>query len=332
MIETVQDREALQTDQDQVEQTGEIEITESAYLELIGQLQRREISFSFSSIKNFIPPTGNPWKFVQNKLHKPDPTSAMQLGTVIDILLFTPDEMGGLLILPDGCALNSTEGVNNYGAWLDENSFIDLDEFHDQKFKGKVAMIKSILANLRGGKKNLVTQSDFRLAEFIVSRIQNDNLVMDFLGKSALDQRQHSVEFKEWGWNWRGRLDAWSDRGPNRYKNGFILDGKLMVSADPITVNRTIRNMGYHYQAAIYLRGMKEQGFHDLKYLVLAYDRTGNYSLTEISDRTLTGAWNDLEGYMKKFNSLVMATEFIPYVFRQSFTFWGDYLGINEMW
>ncbi len=330
------------------EQTQESEVTathvaESDYSDLIERLQKRELSLSYSSFKWFHERVGCPWMFVQNKIMEKKSTKAMDLGSMIDVLLFEPWKgLEGFVVIPSGCDFSSTEGLTNYAKFCEEMGLTSVDDIMEpveKMVKGKLTLAAPVLAEKKARVRaalerlpagtTIVSQADLQLAQFIASRVQSSNRVMDLLEKCPQENAQYPVEFEAFGWKWRGRLDQWSDAIQRPY-TGFVLDGKLMPSARSQDAVRVIRNMAYDIQGSIYRRGMQEKGFN-LPHIILAYDRQGNYNLIEVPKRALDSAWQELEAMMKRFNSLVIATELYKDAFKESYTFWGNYSGVYEM-
>lgn len=305
-----------------IQEQGEADkIQPSEFEAFVQMITTRQTHLSFSSIKNFIPITGGtPYGFMKYKLRKFEPTKAMTLGDAIDVLILTPEQAGRFAIIPDDAALNSLAGIDAYAQWLGQMvPDFDPGMLQGLKMPQQKRIVEAGLDTL-AKTRTIISSSDYQLAEFISRRVLKNEYVHDIIKYRKPESAQTNVEFHEFGWNWKGKTDLTLDYGGYKYKNGVVIDMKLMVDASPRAAQWTIRNEFYSGQGAIYTKGQKL----DVPFINICYDRNGGVSIIEHSERTIQGAWNDLERYMSDFNKLVSITEFMPSKWFDSHTFWSE--------
>jgi hypothetical protein len=313
-----------------IQEQGEADkIQPSEFENFVTMMRTRQTHLSFSSIKNFIPVTGGtPYGFMKYKLKKTETTDAMNLGKLIDKMLLTPDTVAeDVVIAPTGAAFNSLDGIGIYAKWLG-GLVPDFDpkSIESLKAPAQKKIVESVLEVLERT-KTVVSTKDYQLAQYISNRVLKNEYVHDIIKYRTPESAQSNVEFHKWGWNWRGKTDLTLDYAGYRYKNGLVVDMKLMVDASPRAAQWTIRSEFYSGQGAIYTKG---SGL-DVPFMNICYDRNGGVSIIEHSERAIEGAWNDLETYMKEFNSMVSMSEILPGCWFRSHDFWGDSDGIHHM-
>lgn len=304
------------------------EIAPSDFEAFCDMMIARKTHLSFSSMRKFMAPTGgSPYDFMIYKLRKKAATKAMDLGKVIDVLLLTPDEVGQFAIAPEGAALNSLNGIDIYAKWIAKfMPDFDPDVLKGLKMDPQKLVILDWLAKL-STVKTVISAADFKLATFVANRVLRNDNVNDIIKFRSKDSAQSDVQFNKWGWDWKGKTDLTLDYGGFKYKNGVVIDCKLTTDASNDAAIRTIRYERYSTQGAIYTIG---QGL-DVPFINIFYDREGGVSIIEHSRRSLEVAWNELEYYTKQLNTLVLASEFMPGKWFDSYTYWGDSNGIVYM-
>lgn len=290
------------------------QIEESEFKQFCKMMQDHETHMSFSGFRNFIPITGgSPYWFMKYKLRKKDATKAMNLGSLIDVLILTPWEKDETFVtIPSNCNFNSLAGIAAYAEFLKVPTSLEGLKMNDQK-----AVVMPHLEKLKA-EKVVVTSSDLNLAERIANRVKLNDYASIFTNR--LDDRsvQVKVDFAAFGWNWRGKMDAMLQTAP-KYQNGVIIDFKLVPDATPKRAMYTIRENFYAGQAAIYSLG---SGL-DLPFLNICYDRQGGVSILEMPKRTIQEAWQTIEEYMEVFNTLVnVESHVMPEKWYDSHTFW----------
>jgi len=284
----------------------EIELTEfdpHAFGDMVKRIEARDITLSFSSISKFMQ---SPRHFMAYKLKTTEATQAMIFGDLVDCMLTSPDELEDRFCsLPDGASLASHDAIDIFYKFFgieSDRAFAKVDE--------RRAIVRMKLAQLT---KRVISSDQKALAERIVKSLRaNDaaNYILD-----AGTQTQKDIEFKAFGWDWRGKLDL--------YGHGVLIsDIKKVVSAQFIKAYRTIEQMNYETQAAIYQKGIGEQ----LPFYFLCYDGTAHCSVIRLSQARIDAAWNKLGDVMERFERCIALNEW-----NTSYDFWAHRNGIYEM-
>lgn len=290
------------------------QIEKSEFEQFCKMMQDHQTHMSFSGFRNFIPITGgSPYGFMKYKLRKKKATKAMDLGSLIDALILTPWEKEETFVtIPSNCNFNSLAGIAAYAEFLKVPTSLEGLKMNDQK-----AVVMPHLEALKS-EKIVVSSSDIDLAERIANRVKLNDYSSLFTNRLDDKSVQVNVNFKAFGWDWRGKMDAMLERAP-KYQDGVIIDFKLVPDATPKRAMYTIRENFYSGQAAIYSIGT---GL-DLPFLNICYDRQGGVSILELPKRTIQDAWNTIDEYMDIFNTLVdIESGVMPEKWYDSHTFW----------
>lgn len=313
-----------------IQEQGEADkIQPSEFEAFVDMMRTRQTHMSFSSLRNFVPICGgSPYGFMKYKLRKFEATKAMTLGDAIDVLILTPEEAGRFAIIPDDAALNSLAGIDSYAQWLGRMvPDFDPGMLQGLKMPGQKKIVEAGLDTL-AKTRTIISSSDYQLAEYISKRVLKNEYVHDIIKYKQPDGAQYPVEFHEFGWKWRGKMDLYLPYAGRKYPNGVVIDTKLMVDASHNAAVRTIRNEFYTGQGAIYTKGTNL----NVPFLNICYDRQGGVSIIEHSQRTTEGAWKDIEFYMGEMNRLVSVSEFLPSKWFDSHTHWvNDNDGVYQM-
>ena len=96
------------------------QIEKSEFEQFCKMMQDHQTHMSFSGFRNFIPITGgSPYGFMKYKLRKKKATKAMDLGSLIDVLILTPWEKESTFVtIPSNCNFNSLAGIAAYAEFL----------------------------------------------------------------------------------------------------------------------------------------------------------------------------------------------------------------------
>lgn len=184
--------------------------------QLLADLESRREPLSFSSLRAFMPPEGNPRKFLQYKLNKFQLTAAIQAGNVLDMLV--------------------TEGEE---AALDHFYVVTIPKRNTKIGKEKWAEIQEAAAE-EG--KEILPQEEWDNAKYL-----SDRLLKNPASRYVLDQitsTQEEVQAMYKGWLFRGRMDF---SGPE-----VIADLKRKKTAVPKKVRWQIMDANEIMQLALY--------------------------------------------------------------------------------
>jgi len=274
-----------------------------AFSDMVKRIEARDITLSFSSISKFMQ---SPRHFIAYKLKATEPTAAMIFGDLVDCMLTTPDELDDrFCMLPDGASLASHDAIDLFYKFFGIESDRAVAKVDQRR-----ALVKSELAKLT---KRVISSDQKALAERIVKNLRGNEAANYIL--EAGTQTQKDIEFKAFGWDWRGKLDL--------YGHGVLIsDIKKVVSAQFIKAYRTIEQMNYETQAAIYQKGIGEQ----LPFYFLCYDGTAHCSVIRLSQARIDAAWNKLGDVMERFERCIALNEW-----NTSYDFWAHRNGIYEM-
>ncbi len=237
---------------------------ESKFAELMKKIRNKELSLSFSAMQKF---AQSPSHFISYKLRTVVRTPAMAFGSMVDCLLFTPDEFDEKYFSIDDSAIcaklvnegaKSPRSTGKYKEWL-------AGFMQDQNGKEKVSA------------------AEHELAKRLVDRLQKNESsrwVLDQIGEV-----QKPVQFDWQGYKWRGYIDGEGET--------IRMDLKIFKDAQPDAVRRKIIYDKYLWQPSVYQLGEGKKDF----YFVVA-DRTLGISVHRVSDAQIRGAIDELEYYV----------------------------------
>lgn len=247
----------------------------SPYYELIGKLMRRELTLSYTKLKNLT----SPINFINAILNPKEKNKGMTLGSIVDCLLLTEQNFNSQFEVVKNAPTTEkqTEFVNLV---LDKMKLEGLENF-DKKFEEakeegfqrvKTDDLKDyILALLQG--KECISEDMYEKAKIITENLRNTDEVADELAQ--VDEFQKKVEFTYKGWNFIGYLDTFHSKG--------FHDLKFASDCNPDKFGRDIENFGYDIQFGIYAIAMEVLygiEFPSVKHII--YDALGNYAVIEI--------------------------------------------------
>jgi hypothetical protein len=193
-------------------------------------------------------------------------TKAMDEGTLLDCLLFTPDAFGDTFYLMPDDVKKPTSAQLNAKKPSDESI-------------AQIARWQQVEAEIGG--RIVVKQEDVDAAKQLAEQIR-DNSTVAFHGLMNPDffEFQHPVEFWYKGFKHRGIADAW---GHDRSGNLTIWDLKRMgARSGEHLVRGQIRNNMYDLQAAIYCHEHDIADIH-VNYYIIAVDNDGYVTPFQIS-------------------------------------------------
>lgn len=342
----------------QVEQEDEFGVlpelteTEKTVWDVVrGRIENREMTMSFSKIKQF---SETPFHFVRYMvksemiklgLIKDKVTDAMMLGRLVDCLSLTPDLTATeFAVEPVGAAMNSLKGCNAllmfYGDMLQgeldylapvENKPLtkseaerldELSEMIDAISKALFAGVKmddkkqTIRAAREICKQSIVSAAMMEQATTIRNRAYSNEASRRILYQFTSTQVES--EFDAFGWKWKGKFDGEGER--------LIADMKMMVSAKPDKAMRTIRDMHYDWQGALYTLPRRA----GKKFYNICLDRQMGVSVIHLDNRVLTGAWHAVEEMIQHFERCIFEGMDDPQVWYSSYDFFAPRNGIYE--
>lgn len=251
------------------------EIDVNKYTELMRKIRSKEITQSFSAIRAF---SKSPAEYIAYKLRLFEPTEAMDFGTLVDLLLFTPDEFEEKYFVIDDIEVvqklieggyKNARATKDYKNWKEE-------ELQKNNGKKEVAI------------------DDYNLAKRIVEGLNKNEAsrwVLDQLGEV-----QKKLEFEWLGYTWRGVVDGEGE--------SIRMDLKIFADADPNAVQRRILREKYTWQSAVYDQGGGKKDF----YFVVA-DKNGGVSVHYVDRRHIVNAKEEIEYHIGLFQKCALFDE-----------------------
>jgi len=272
----------------------EIQINESEYYNLIGRLQKKEETLSYSSLKEF---GKSPINFIRYKLAPRKPQSESQVfGSLCDCFLTTPEKFDELFAM----VVNFPTSDNQKGFCNDMIAGMSKDNAYNNNYKvGGVDKVYAVLGSyieaVKSGKM-VCTKEQKEQAEKIVENLKKSELVMQFVDACNKFQNKKEWEFK--GWKFKGFTDA---EGHN-----LIIDFKYSKDADPDKFERDIINYDYYMQMGMYANN--HEGIPECYFIV--YDKSMNFSVIKIDYTLLSYGKRKYEYLVTKLNQCIKENRF----------------------
>lgn len=238
---------------------------------------------SFSSIKAF---RQSPRDFLDYQFRQREQTDAMKLGVLIHCLVLEPGQFDQrYTVMDDSEKVDEIGGgnpraTNLYKAWKAE--FLATS-------KGEVVPLKT-----------------FQQAQVISGNIIHNRASAKVLSICDGQSEEH-IEWDYKNFKFHGYIDKSGSKA--------ILDIKLVPDASPRKAQRTIIDMWYHGQAAMYSTG---KGLR-LPYYILCADRKGGVSVHKIDKSLLDHGLQEYSDVIDKFNECLFKENF-----NQSYDFWSE--------
>jgi len=296
----------MKTEKQNTEESGNEEIENSAYYELIGKLQKKEIRLSYSSLKEF---GKSPMNFIRYKLKDRKPPNDSQIfGSLCDCLITEPERFDQLFVINDvtpttdnqkGFCQDIINGMDKETAFSNNYSRGKAEDLYNQ-FKTYTDAVKS--------GKTVVNKTILEQAEKIVGNLKKSNLVMQYL--DSCTSFQGKIEWKQDGWDFLGFTDCSGE--------GIIIDLKFTRDANPEKFERDIVNYEYYMQMGMYAEASGFDGIPECYFI--AYDKTGNFSVIKLDYSFIKYGIRKYRYLLKKLNKCISENRF-----NESFNFFDDH-------
>lgn len=264
--------------------------------ELIAKLVKKEVSLSYSSLKNFT----SPMNFINYKLKPFKRTPSMVFGLLCDMLLLTPDDLDKEFVITDN--IPTTDKQHDFcdeviefvkaGGDLDEKVDFEIlvkkehqrivipmidriwrKHYSRGKYQDTYEPLKAYIDAMID-KKVVVDRSTYDEAkELTDALLANPEVQMLF---SQIEAVQKKLEWEYRGWKCKAILDI--------LMSSRIVDLKFTKDATPDKFERDMYNLQYFLQAGMYCYGAEKLGLSEnMKYSILAYEKSGNFSIITLS-------------------------------------------------
>ena len=251
--------------------------------QLINDLLRGEKSLSYSSLKAF---KESPNDFVDYVFKEKKQTDAMFFGVVLHCLVLEPEKFEERFLV-----IQDEEICNQIGGAKPRST-----KFYKEWKDGLIA---------KNPKKEIVSFQVYQSANAIAWNVKTNRASAKIL--SLCPQREQGIEWEYKNFKFRGFIDA------NGQK--IMADLKVVVSASPRKAHRTIIDMSYYLQAAMYLVGVGVI----VPYYIICADRKGGVSVHKLDKHLIEHGLDEYEKLIDKFIECLLKESF-----NQSYDFYAE--------
>lgn len=157
----------------------------------------------------------------------------------------------------------------------------------------------------KAGERTIISKEDFEAANYMALNVKYNRAASKILNQAT--EHEKNIEWELKNFKFRGIIDGEGE--------DIIFDLKSCADASPRKFQRTIIDMDYHLQAALYLKGVGVKK----RYFIIAMDKNNGVSVHELSDSLIEHAMNEIESLLDKFNECILNDEF-----NTSFDFWAE--------
>jgi len=270
----------LEMQEEELLETPQIE--ESEYYNLIGRLQRKEETLSYSSLKEF---GKSPRNFINYKLAPRKPQTESQVfGSVCDCLLTEPEKFDLKYCVVDN--VPTTENQIGFCNDLISGSTPEQAKTNNNPrgdAQGLAEYYKSYCETIKSGKQSISTATKEQCIA-IVENLNKSELVMQFI--DSCDKFQNKKEWEYKGWKFKGFTDAEGRM--------LIIDFKYSKDANPEMFERDIIKYDYYMQMGMYAQ--EDESLPECYFIV--YDKSMNFSVIKLD-------WSLLSYGIRKYQYLV---------------------------
>lgn len=266
-----------------------IEDRQSKIDQLISDLMSGAKTLSFSSLKAF---KNSPSDFIDYCFREKKQTEAMLLGTLIHCLVLEPAEFEKrYTVLDDEAKCIEISGAD----WQDEGK----KPRSTKKYKEWKA---EFMANCEG---EIIPLKAFQQAAIIAGNITHNKAAKKVL--SLCPNREVKIEWKYKNFGFKGYYDGGGEK--------VRCDIKKVPDASPRAAQRTIIQMWYHGQAAMYLTAEKVM----LPFYIICADAKGGVSVHKLDKSLIEQGLEDYSDIVDKFNECLLKENF-----NESYDFWAE--------
>lgn len=285
---------------------------ESKRYELIGKLMRKEISLSYSWLKEL---AKSPRHFLEYRLKEyKEPNEGMIFGSIVDLLITEPSEFESQFKIISN--FPSTEIQKGFvsdilrGCTKEEAFSLNYKKGNaEQVYDSLSDYIEALTNNLMPITIELKEEAE-KCAKYLLSQEKITTLL------DSCSHFQQIIEFEYGGWKFKGKKDCSSA--------GLIVDLKFMSQLNPDYVDREILKMRYPLQMAVYQQGEETNIVADCYNLV--YDKNANFVLCQYDQSLLAYGRKELDYLIHKLDKCVSEN-----LWNESYNF-HDHKGIKRLY
>ncbi len=285
------------------------------YQELIKKIKSKDITLSFSSLKQF---GKSPEHFIRYKLEKFRPTPPMVFGSLVDCLIFTEDELHDKFII--GATIPTSENQIKFCQYIFDNTDKEVTgelikfAFAEAYKKGNpedvYLKLKTYIEGVLSG-KDVITQSELDHAKKLKEALYRNKAGASLMNE--ITTTQHKLEWEYLGWKFIGYADGTDGLG------GRLLMDLKITDAAPKKVERFIWDRKTYVQLGMYFLALNQK---PEKVKVLAIDKGLNVSVSDISEDYILYGIQEFKGWVRDFNKCIMLNRF-----NYNYDFFGKHKG-----
>lgn len=199
----------------------------------------------------------SPAHLLESLKHPTEPTDAMKLGTLIHKAVLEPEAFqNSYIVVPD-----LTEGITTKDGKPASNPRAT------SEYKERFAAFAKANAG-----KEFVSAEDWESAQAISERLHTHETIGVLLGEVSQTELSALWQDSETGLLCKARIDADSTDLET------VIDIKTTRDASPAEFEKTIYNLKYHWQAAMYLDAMAALGKTRNDFLIIAVETEAPYA------------------------------------------------------
>lgn len=259
-----------------------LEDRQSKIDELISDLMSGVKTLSFSSLKAF---KNSPSDFIDYCFREKKQTDAMLLGQLIHCLVLEPEQFNERYTVLDDAEKVAEIGGGNPRA---TKVYKEWKAIFMETCKGHVIPLKM-----------------FQQATIIAGNITHNKAAKKVL--SLCPNREQKIEWQYKNFGFRGYYDLGGEK--------IRADIKKVPDASPRAAQRTIIQMWYHGQAAMYLTA---EGVI-LPFYIICADAKGGVSVHKLDKSLIEQGLEDYSNIVDKFNECLLKENF-----NESYDFWAE--------
>lgn len=253
------------------------------FQDIITQLLRGEMHLSYSSLSAF---KESPADFVRYKLRLKEPTESMINGSMVHCLVLEPQDFN-----------------NRYFTFDDSEK---CQEIGGEKPRATKAYKEWKAIKLsEAGSREVVAPQDYISAKIIADNIRNNRAAAKVLRLCPVYEK--SIEWEYKNFKFRGFIDGDGEDA--------TFDLKICADATPRKFQRTIIDMDYHMQGAMYQLGNGRVKRH----YMIAADKNNGISVHLLHDKLIEKGMEEYDRLIGKFNECILSD-----AWDQSYDFWSE--------
>lgn len=251
--------------------------------QIISRIMSGQDHLSYSSLNAF---KSSPADFIKYKLGEREETDAMIYGSMVHCLVLEPEEFD-----------------KRYHALDDADICVQIGGAKPRATKAYKEWKAVALQEAAG--RILVETEDMEHAKLVAKNVRMNRASLKILKKCPL--RERGIEWDYMNFRFKGFIDLDGEED--------TADLKTLPDASPKKALRTIQEMGYHMQQAMYRKGMGAKK----KHYIIAVDKKGGVSTWELNEKLMEHGVEMYHNLLVRFNQCILQD-----AWDQSHDFWAE--------